>query len=252
MRDEQLLRYSRHILLPEMGIEGQTRVLQSRVLIVGAGGLGCAAALYLAASGVGELCLVDDDRVDLTNLQRQIGHTTERVGQAKVHSLRHSILAINPEVSVKGLETRADTLQLLSLVKNMDLVVDASDNFATRQWINTACLTHKKPWVSAGAISAQAQITVFDPRLEDSPCYACLYPADSPPQEASCSSMGVIAPLVGMVGSIEAIEALKVLGAWGQTLVGRLMMIEAREMRVSEMRFKKQVHCKACAPAATI
>ncbi len=246
MRDEQLLRYSRHILMPEMGIEGQTRVLQSRVLIVGAGGLGCAAALYLASSGVGHLTLVDDDHVDLTNLQRQIAHTTERVGQAKVESLKQSILALNPEVSVTCIPSRADAQHLLTWVQNTDLVVDACDNFATRQWINTACLAHQKPWVSAGAISAQAQITVFDPRREDSPCYACLYPADAPPQEESCSSMGVIAPLVGMVGSIQALEALKVLAIWGQSLVGRLMMIEAREMRVSEMKFKKQSHCKAC------
>jgi molybdopterin-synthase adenylyltransferase len=246
MRDEQLLRYSRHILLPEMGIEGQSRLLQTRVLIVGAGGLGCAASLYLASSGVGHLTLVDDDRVDLTNLQRQIAHTTSRVGQPKVESLRDSILALNPEVSITCLQTRADAKQLLSWVKDVDLVVDACDNFATRQWINTACLTQKKPWVSAGAISAQAQITVFDPRLEDSPCYACLYPADTPPLEVSCASMGVVAPLVGMVGSIEALEALKLLGGWGENLVGRLMMIEAREMRVSEMKFKKQRHCKAC------
>jgi molybdopterin/thiamine biosynthesis adenylyltransferase len=246
MRDEQLLRYSRHILLPEMGIEGQSRVLQSRVLIVGAGGLGCAAALYLASSGVGHLTLVDDDHVDLTNLQRQIAHTTSRVGHPKVQSLRESILALNPDVSITCIQTRANQEQLLDWVKDIDLVVDACDNFATRQWINTACLSHQKPWVSAGAISAQAQITVFDPRIEDSPCYACLYPADTPPEEVSCASMGVVAPLVGMVGSIQALEALKVLGGWGESLVGRLMMIEAREMRVSEMKFKKQRQCKAC------
>jgi molybdopterin-synthase adenylyltransferase len=247
MRDEQLLRYSRHILLPEMGIEGQSRLLQSRVLIVGAGGLGCAAALYLASSGVGHLTLVDDDRVDLTNLQRQIAHTTSRVGHAKVESLRESILALNPEVSISCIQTRANEEMLLSWVQDVDLVVDACDNFATRQWINSACLAHHKPWVSAGAISAQAQITVFDPRRDDSPCYACLYPADSPPEEVSCSSMGVVAPLVGMVGSIQALEALKLLGGWGESLVGRLMMIEAREMRVSEMKFKKQSHCLSCA-----
>jgi molybdopterin/thiamine biosynthesis adenylyltransferase len=246
MRDEQLLRYSRHILLPELGIEGQERLLQSRLLIVGAGGLGCTAALFLASSGVGHLTLVDDDRVDLTNLQRQIAHTSARVGQPKVESLRESILALNPEVTVTCLPTRANEEQLSAWVQNVDLVVDACDNFVTRQWINAACIAHQKPWVSAGAISTQAQITVFDPRLEHSPCYACLYPPDHPPEEVSCASMGVIAPLVGMVGSIQALEALKVLGGWGHSLVGRLMMIESREIRVSEMKFKKQNHCKIC------
>jgi len=244
--DEELLRYSRHILLPELGIEGQEQLIASRVLILGLGGLGCPVALYLASSGVGHLTLVDHDTVDLTNLQRQIAHDHESIGVTKVQSVKKRILALNPHTQVSIHAERATQALLTSWLEDIDLVVDCSDNFATRQILNRVCWEKKIPWVFAGAISMDAQLSVFDPRDPDGPCFACLFPPENAPQEVSCASMGVLAPLVGLVGSLQALEALKVLCGVGQPLKGRLLMLEARQMRFSEMRYKRQAHCSVC------
>jgi molybdopterin-synthase adenylyltransferase len=244
--DEELLRYSRHILLPELGIEGQEKLIASRVLILGLGGLGCPVALYLASSGVGHLTLVDHDTVDLTNLQRQIAHDHESIGVTKVQSVKKRILALNPHTQVSIHAERATQALLTSWLEDIDLVVDCSDNFATRQILNRVCWEKKIPWVFAGAISMDAQLSVFDPRDPDGPCFACLFPPENAPQEVSCASMGVLAPLVGLVGSLQALEALKVLCGVGQPLKGRLLMLEARQMRFSEMRYKRQAHCSVC------
>lgn len=246
MGDEELLRYSRHILLPELGIEGQEQLIASRVLILGLGGLGCPVALYLASSGVGHLTLVDHDTVDLTNLQRQIAHDHESIGLTKVQSVKKRILALNPHTQVSIHAERATQALLTSWLEDIDLVVDCSDNFATRQILNRVCWEKKIPWVFAGAISMDAQLSVFDPRDPDGPCFACLFPPENAPQEVSCASMGVLAPLVGLVGSLQALEALKVLCGVGQPLKGRLLMLEARQMRFSEMRYKRQAHCSVC------
>jgi molybdopterin/thiamine biosynthesis adenylyltransferase len=244
--DEELLRYSRHILLPELGIEGQEKLIASRVLILGLGGLGCPVALYLASSGVGHLTLVDHDTVDLTNLQRQIAHDHESIGLTKVQSVKKRVLALNPHTQVSIHAERATQALLTSWLEDIDLVVDCSDNFATRQILNRVCWEKKIPWVFAGAISMDAQLSVFDPRDPDGPCFACLFPPENAPQEVSCASMGVLAPLVGLMGSLQALEALKVLCGVGQPLKGRLLMLEARQMRFSEMRYKRQAHCSVC------
>lgn len=246
MGDEELLRYSRHILLPELGIEGQEKLIASRVLILGLGGLGCPVALYLASSGVGHLTLVDHDTVDLTNLQRQIAHDHESIGLTKVQSVKKRVLALNPHTQVSIHAERATQALLTSWLEDIDLVVDCSDNFATRQILNRVCWEKKIPWVFAGAISMDAQLSVFDPRDPDGPCFACLFPPENAPQEVSCASMGVLAPLVGLMGSLQALEALKVLCGVGQPLKGRLLMLEARQMRFSEMRYKRQAHCSVC------
>ncbi len=246
MGDDELLRYSRHILLPELGIEGQEKLLRSRVLILGLGGLGCPVALYLASAGVGELILVDHDQVDLTNLQRQIAHDTSSIGLGKVDSAKTRILALNPQVQVHTHHERATPDTLKMWLDDVDLVVDCCDNFSTRQLLNRVCLERKIPWVFAGAISMDAQMSVFDPRDADGPCYACLFPPQNAPEEVNCASLGVLAPLVGVVGSLQALEALKVLAGVGTSLQGRLLMLEARQMRFTEMRYKRQAHCPVC------
>jgi molybdopterin/thiamine biosynthesis adenylyltransferase len=250
MSDEQLLRYSRHILLPDIGIEGQTQFLRSHVLILGLGGLGSPAAMYLASSGVGHLTLVDFDHVELTNLQRQIVHTTARIGHSKVDSAKAQLLALNPDITIDVHAERATPQTLNRWLEGVDVVIDAVDNFATRHMLNRACLARAIPWVSAGAIGMDAQITVFDPRTQDSPCYACLFPPEPAPQEVSCASMGVLAPLVGVIGALQALEALKLMGLQGQTLVGRLLMLSAKDLRLSEMRMKRQANCAVCSPFA--
>ena len=246
MTDDQLLRYSRHILLDEMGIEGQERVLAAHVLIIGAGGLGSPAALYLAAAGVGHLTLVDDDVVDLTNLQRQIAHTTERVGQPKVTSAAAAIAAVNPEVRVTALQSRADRELLETLVPEATVVLDCSDNYATRHAVNAACVRHATPLVAGAVIRFDGQITVVDPRDAAAPCYACIFPADAEFEEVACSTMGVFAPLVGVVGAVQAAEALKLLAGIGTSLAGRLMMLDGRSMEWSTLRIARAPHCNVC------
>jgi molybdopterin-synthase adenylyltransferase len=246
MDDTQLLRYSRHILLDEIGIEGQQRLLGSRALIVGAGGLGSPAALYLGSAGVGRITLMDPDRVDLTNLQRQIAHNLARVGHAKVDSARHAIGAINPEVQVQAIAQRADVQSLDALVREADVVLDCTDNFSTRHAINAVCVQHAKPLVAGAAIRFDGQISVYDPRDAACPCYACVFPPEAAFEDVLCSTLGVFAPLVGIIGTMQAAEALKLLAGVGTSLAGRLQMLDARTMQWSEMRLVKQPDCPVC------
>ena len=246
MDDAQLLRYSRHILLDEIGIEGQRRLLAARALVIGAGGLGSPAALYLGSAGVGRITLVDHDHVDLTNLQRQIAHTLARVGSAKAESARAAIAAINPEVRVDVHLQRADADTLDAWVGEADVVLDCSDNFKTRHAVNAACVRHRVPLVSGAAIRFDGQISVFDSRDETCPCYACVFPPDAALEEVACATLGVFAPLVGIIGTMQAAEALKLLAGVGSSLAGRLQMIDARSMQWSEMRLARQPHCSVC------
>ena len=247
MNDAQLLRYSRHILLDEIGIEGQERIRAAHVLIIGAGGLGSPAALYLASAGVGRITLVDHDTVDLTNLQRQIAHTTQRVGQAKVVSARAALAAINPDVHIDGLEQRADEALLAQCLPQVDVVLDCSDNFETRQSINAACVHSRKPLVSGAAIRFDGQVSVYDSRDDNSPCYACVFPPDATFEEINCATMGVFAPLVGIIGTVQAAEALKLLTGVGRSLAGRLQMLDARAMEWNEVQIPRNPHCPVCA-----
>lgn len=246
MNDDQLLRYSRHILLDEIGIEGQQRLIAAHVLVIGAGGLGSPVAMYLGTAGVGTLTLVDNDTVDLTNLQRQIAHTLARVGQPKVDSAAATVHAINPEVRVIALPERADADRLDTLIAGADLVVDCCDNFKTRHAVNAACVRHAKPLVSGAAIGFDGQISVYDTRVATNPCYACLFPPDSTFEEARCATMGVFAPLVGIIGSMQAAEALKLLVGVGTSLAGRLQMLDARHMEWTDIRMPRNPACPVC------
>jgi len=244
--DEQLLRYSRHILLDALGIEGQERILSSHALVVGAGGLGSPAALYLASAGIGKLTLVDDDTVDFTNLQRQILHTQARVGIAKAESGKQALTAINPEIDIVPLKARLSGEALDALVASADIVLDCTDNFATRHAINRACVHHRKPLVSGAAIRFDGQISVYDLRRDDSPCYHCLFPEGEDVEEVRCAVMGVFAPLTGIVGTMQAAEALKLAAGIGESLTGRLMLLDALEMEWRSVRFKKDAGCAVC------
>jgi molybdopterin/thiamine biosynthesis adenylyltransferase len=245
--DEQLLRYSRHILLDELGIEGQQRLLASHALVIGAGGLGSPVALYLGTAGVGRLTIIDHDTVDVTNLQRQIAHNLARVGRPKAESARDTIATINPDVQVLPLVERADAARLDALVRDADVVVDCSDNFATRHAVNAACVAHRKPLVSGAAIGFDGQISVYDTRATDAPCYACLFPAEATFEEVQCATMGVFAPLVGIIGTMQAAEALKLLAGIGTSLAGRLQMLDARSMEWNEIKMARQPSCAVCA-----
>ena len=246
MNDDQLLRYSRHILLDEIGIEGQQRILDGRALVIGAGGLGSPVALFLGTAGVGRLTLVDHDSVDLTNLQRQIAHRMDRIGRPKVESAAESVHAINPGVDVVALHERADAARLDELVAAHDVVLDCSDSFATRQAVNAACVKHARPLVSGAAIGFDGQISVYDTRSADAPCYACVFPPESTFEEVRCSTMGVFAPLVGIIGSMQAAEALKLIAGIGSSLAVRLQMLDARAMEWSEVRLPRQTQCPVC------
>ncbi len=246
MNDEQLLRYSRHILLNEVGDDGQERLLAAHALIIGAGGLGSPAALYLGSAGVGHITIVDDDMVDATNLQRQIAHNLARVGMAKAESAKLSIEAINPDVRVTPVIARAGAAELDALVRAADVVLDCCDNFTTRHAVNAACVKHKKPLVSGAAIRFDGQVTVYDPRNSASPCYACVFPADATFEETRCATMGVFAPLVGIIGAVQAAEALKLLVPTGQSLAGRLQMLDGRTMEWNELRLPRHVGCAVC------
>jgi len=246
MTDDQLLRYSRHILLDEIGIEGQYKLLKAHVLIVGAGGLGSPVALYLGSAGVGHITLADHDRVDATNLQRQIAHTLDRIGDYKADSIRQAIAAINPDVKVTPVTQRAEGALLDSLVGAADLVLDCTDNFATRHAINRACVKHRKPLVSGAAIRFDGQIAVFDAGDAQSPCYACVFPESELLQEALCATMGVFAPLVGIIGSTQAAEALKLICGVGEALTGRLLMLDGKRMAWNEMTLVRNPACAVC------
>lgn len=247
MNDAQLLRYSRHILLDEWGIEVQQAVCNARVLIIGAGGLGCPAALYLVAAGIKQLTVIDGDDVDLTNLQRQIAHTTASVGQAKVDSLADTAARLNADVLFRAIRTPADDALLAREVPLADVVLDCTDHFRIRQAINRACVAHRVPLVSGAALRFDAQVTTFDLTDDDAPCYACMFPPEPAPEEASCATMGVFAPMVGIIGAIQAGEALKVLsGGMGETLSGRLLMLDSLTMRWNEFKVSRQPDCPVC------
>jgi molybdopterin/thiamine biosynthesis adenylyltransferase len=246
MTDDQLLRYSRHVLLEEIGVEGQQRLLAAQALVIGAGGLGSPVALYLGTAGVGHITIVDHDTVDLTNLQRQIAHNLASVGQPKADSARRAIAAINPEPVVQAVTARADAALLDQLVPPADVVIDCCDNFRTRHAINAACVQHRKPLVSGAAIRFDGQITVYDTRDANSPCYACLFAPDESFEETRCATMGVFAPLVGIVGAMQAAEALKLLSGAGSSLAGRLQMLDARSMEWNEVRIPRRSDCPVC------
>ena len=246
MNDEQLLRYSRHILLDEIGIEGQTRIIAAHALVIGAGGLGSPAALYLASAGIGKMTLVDGDTVDLTNLQRQILHTQERIGQAKVLSGKTALAQINPEVVVEALAQRVTGEPLESLVSQADVVLDCCDNFATRHAVNAACVKHGKPLVSGAAIRFSGQLSVFDSRQENAPCYHCLFPENEPVEEMRCAIMGVFAPLTGIIGAMQAAEALKVVSGAGTPAVGRLLLLDGLSMEWRSVKYSKDPQCAVC------
>lgn len=247
MHDEQLLRYSRQILLPEIDIAGQEKLLASKVLIIGLGGLGCPVALYLAAVGVGELILSDDDKVDLTNLQRQIAHATADIGKHKTVSVSESVAALNPGIKVRCINQKlaADDLQLE--IAGVDVVVDCSDNFSTRFLVNKICVANKVPLVSGAAIRWEGQISVFDLRNSNAPCYQCLYP-ESADEDLSCSQNGVLAPLVGVIGSLQAIEVIKLLVETGDSLAGRLLLFDAKTMEWRSLKLNKNILCPVCKP----
>jgi molybdopterin-synthase adenylyltransferase len=246
MDDGQLLRYSRHILLSELGVDAQERFAAAHALIVGIGGLGNPVAQFLAAAGVGTLTLVDADRVDLTNLQRQILFDTASVGRAKVDAASARIAAVNAEVRVVTVPVRAGDSELASLAAGADIVIDCSDNFATRHAINRACVHAAKPLVSGAAIRFDGQVAVFDMRDPESPCYHCLFGEGDGFEETRCATLGVFAPLVGIVGATQAAEALKVIGGVGQTLVGRLLLVDALTMEWRELRVLKDPQCPVC------
>lgn len=246
MNDNQLLRYSRHILLDDIGIDGQERIRAAHALVIGAGGLGSPVALYLGSAGVGQITLVDHDTVDLTNLQRQVAHTSARIGLPKVASASEAIAAINPEVRVHALQLRADDALLNHLVPQADVVLDCSDNFQTRHAVNAACVRHGRPLVSGAAVRFDGQISVYDRRHRDSPCYACVFPPEADFEEVRCATMGVFAPLVGIIGAMQAAEALKLLCGIGRSLAGRLLMLDGRAMEWTELSLPRHSACPVC------
>ena len=245
LTDEQLLRYSRHILLPQVDVQGQEAFARARVLIVGLGGLGSPVALYLAASGIGQLVLVDDDRVEISNLQRQIAHTEARLNKDKVASAAEAVAAVNRGIQVEAINKRLSEAELNEQVNRADVVVDCSDNFATRCSVNAACVKNKKPLVSGAAIRLDGQLAVFDSRREDSPCYQCLYEVTGE-DNLSCAESGVLAPLVGVIGSLQALEVLKLVGRFGEPLVGRLLLFDAEHTQWRELRLRRDPACSIC------
>ncbi|MDH4189383.1 MAG: molybdopterin-synthase adenylyltransferase MoeB [Betaproteobacteria bacterium] len=250
MDNEQLLRYSRHILLPEIGIEGQDRLRAAGVLIVGMGGLGCPAALYLCTSGVGQLTIADADRVDLTNLQRQILYRSDSVGATKVQAAQQALVAVNPHVEVIPLALRMEGELLDRQVAAADVVLDCSDNFATRHAINRACVKHARPLVSGAAMRFDGQVSVFDLRQRDAACYACLFAEDGRAEEVKCAEMGVLAPLTGIIGALQAAEALKLLSGAGEPLGGRLLLCDAARGEFRTVRVRKDPDCAVCGRVA--
>ena len=246
MNDDQLLRYSRHILLPQLGVEGQEAIVSARALVVGAGGLGSPAAIYLASAGIGTLALADGDTVDLTNLQRQILHRTASVGMAKPESGRHTLGEINPECRVIALSERLSGMRLEEEVAQADVVLDCCDNFATRHAVNRACVKHAKPLVSGAAIRFDGQVAVFDPRQPQAPCYHCLFPEGQDVDEVRCAVMGVFSPITGIIGAIQAAEALKLISGVGTSLAGRLLLLDGLGMEWREIRVPRDPGCAVC------
>lgn len=249
MNDQQLLRYSRHILLDEMGVEAQEKLLASTALVVGAGGLGSPAALYLAAAGMGRIIIADGDVVDLTNLQRQILHRADRVDMPKARSGKLAMHEINPDIEIDAVTDRLDGEALLMAVGESDVVLDCCDNFDTRHAVNRACVAQNVPLVSGAAIRFDGQLAVFDPRDRDSPCYHCLFPEGQDVEDIRCAVMGVFAPLTGIIGTMQAAEALKIAGGFGQPMTGKLKLLDARTMEVNEIRVPKDPACAVCGSA---
>jgi molybdopterin/thiamine biosynthesis adenylyltransferase len=244
--DTQRLRYSRHLLLDEFGEDVQERLLAAHALVVGAGGLGSAALLYLAASGMGRITVADADHVDLTNLQRQVIHRVSSLGQPKAASASEAMAALNPDVRVEPLEERLAPERIAQLVRTADVVLDCSDNFATRHAINRACVAARRPLVSGAGIRFDGQVAVFDLRSEGAPCYHCLFAEDAQSPEERCATMGVFAPLVGVIGTMQAAEAIKIVGGIGETLAGRLLLFDALAARWHEVRLAQDPRCRAC------
>jgi len=247
--DQQRLRYSRHLLLNEFGEEAQERLLAAHALVIGAGGLGSAALLYLAASGMGRITVCDGDRVELTNLQRQIVHRQESIGRPKAASAAATLKGLNPDICIEALEERAGPERLAALVRQADVVLDCSDNFATRHALNRACVAARKPLVSGAGIRFDGQVAVFDLRRQDAPCYHCLFAEDADAEDVRCAVMGVFAPLVGIVGTFQAMEAIKLVAGVGETLAGRLMLFDALASRWHEVRLVRDPHCRVCGDA---
>ena len=246
MNDAQLLRYSRHLLLEDIDVEGQEKLLNAHVLVIGAGGLGSAAAPYLAAAGVGHITLVDHDDVELTNLQRQIMHTEAMVGKGKVVSGKQFLQQLNPGIQVETIQSKANSSLLDELLPSVDIVLDCTDNFSTRHLINASCVQHQKPLVSGSALRFDGQVSVFDPRNEISPCYACIFSPEETFEEVSCATMGIFSPLVGIIGTIQAAQALQVLIRFGEPLIGRMLLWNARTTQVDQIRITRNADCPVC------
>jgi molybdopterin-synthase adenylyltransferase len=246
MNDEQLLRYSRHLLLEEIDVQGQEKLLNSHALVIGAGGLGSAAAPYLAAAGLGHITLVDHDTVEITNLQRQIMHAEARINQSKVSSGKQFLQGLNSGIHIEAIEVKANQALLDELLPSVDIVLDCTDNFATRHLINSSCIRHRKPLVSGSALRFDGQITVFDPRINESPCYACIFPPDADFEEVSCSSLGIFSPLVGIIGALQAAQAIQILVGFGQSLVGRMLLWNARTTQIDEFKLSRNPECSVC------
>jgi molybdopterin/thiamine biosynthesis adenylyltransferase len=246
MNDEQLLRYSRHLLLEEIDVAGQEKLLASHVLIIGAGGLGSAAAPYLAAAGVGHITLIDHDLVELTNLQRQIMHAQNKIGQSKVASGKQFLEQLNPTIKIETIQTKATISLLDDLLPSVDIVLDCTDNFVTRHLINASCIKYQKPLVSGSALRFDGQISVFDPRNSASPCYACIFSPDEKFEEISCSSMGIFSPLVGIIGAMQAAQAMQVIIGFGDSLIGRMLLWDARTTQIDEIKIARNTDCSVC------
>ena len=249
MNDEQLLRYSRHLLLEEIDVGGQEKLLAAHVLVIGCGGLGSAAAPYLAAAGIGKITLVDHDQVELTNLQRQIMYTQNAVGENKARSAKEFLGGLNPTVQINAIAGKADTALLKSLLPTVDVVLDCTDNFATRQMINAACVQHVTPLVSGSALGFDGQLAVFNPGNPSSPCYACIFSPEEQFEEVSCSSMGIFSPLVGIIGSMQAAQCLQLLIGFGEPLIGRLLLWNGRTTQIDQMTVSRNLDCTVCRKA---
>jgi molybdopterin-synthase adenylyltransferase len=249
MNDEQLLRYSRHLLLEQIDVLGQEKLLAAHVLVIGCGGLGSAAAPYLAAAGIGTITLIDHDQVELTNLQRQIMYTQESIGNSKALSAKAFLETLNPNAQINAIAAKADKALLNELLPSVDVVLDCTDNFSTRQLINAVCVQHQKLLVSGSALGFDGQVTVFDLRQSSSPCYACIFSPEESVEEVSCSSMGVFSPLVGIIGTMQAAQCLQVLVGFGKPLVGRLLLWNARSTQVDEIKLSRNPDCSVCGKA---
>jgi len=249
MNDEQLLRYSRHLLLEEIDVVGQEKLLNSHILVIGVGGLGSAAAPYLAAAGVGNITLMDHDAVELTNLQRQIMHTEHSIGKSKVDSGKEFLQRLNSSIQIETIQAKATASLLDELLPSVNIVLDCTDNFSTRHLINAACVKNQIPLVSGSALKFDGQVSVFDSRNPSSPCYACIFSPDEQFEEVSCSSMGIFSPLVGIIGAMQAAQALQVLIGFGESLVGRMLLWNGRTTQIDEIRISRNSECSVCGKA---